>query len=249
MTKQSSKIIAFAAVAGLVAGLTGCRTVRNGQSETDLMQSHSGMEIRADYPLDSQIAELKQPVTFSIAGKFTRDTHHQWFFNGSLIDSNSVAALGVTGYDSPNLRIESASLANCGFYSYQNELKNHSESSATAQLLIVEHQEARLQALSSVRQTITVVYGTPVAGGGSGTGSCPGTYKGYVQYPGSYYFPRGGQATDGGNSGNTVVHYGVPFTNHGCSSSIPPSSYPYHFYIYFKNSVPSGPYPLKLVCF
>ena len=236
MTKQTSKIIAFAAVAGLVAGLTGCRTVRNGQGETDLMQSHSGMEIRADYPLDSQIAELKQPVTFSIAGKFTRDTHHQWFFNGSLIDSNSAAALGVTGYDSPNLRIESASLANCGFYSYQNELANHCKSSATAQLLIVEH-------------TIIVVYGTPVAGGGSGTGSCPGTYKGYVQYPGSYYFPRGGQATDGGNSGNTVVHYGVPFTNHGCSSSIPPSSYPYHFYIYFKNSVPSGPYPLKLVCY
>ena len=228
-------------LAGLLAALTGCRCT----------SCYSEKKV-ADYPLDNLVGEVSQPASFDIPGTFADNTVHRWFFNGSLIDSNAADALGITGYESPHLQIKSVTLQNCGFYTYSNQNDSRGKfghrSSATAQLLVAVHPETRLRAMAttaSAAASATVVYGTPVAGsGGSGT-TCPGPYKGYVNYSGSWKFPKGGQALDGNSAGNPVVYYGVPFTNMGCGS-VPPSSYPYHFYIYFKGAVPSGPYPLKL---
>ena len=108
---------------------------------------------------------------------------------------------------------------------------------------------ANAWATAHTDQNVVVVYGTPVAGsGGSGT-RCPGPYRGYVNYPGTWSMRNGGQATDGTGAGNPVVYYGTPFTNMGCGPNVPANNANpfYHFYIYFKGAVPSGPYPLKLV--
>jgi hypothetical protein len=103
-----------------------------------------------------------------------------------------------------------------------------------------------------------VVSGRVIPGsGGEGT-KCPGEYKGHVDFisqdpSGGWYFRNGGQAYDSVDPSNTVVyHSGVPYTNYGCSSSsntanIPKSEYPYHFIIFFKNTVPSGTYELTMV--
>jgi hypothetical protein len=237
--KRLNLAIAFVVLTTAVLALTGCRSTSCGSATR-----HS------DYPLDSQVAEFSQPAQFDIAGEFADHTLHQWFFNGRLIDSNSAATLGVTGYDSPHLRIKSVTLADCGFFTYSNQCgegrKVSRKSSATAQLLVALHPKLQLQARASAMQSGTVVYGTPVGGAGGGGTACPGPYRGYVNYNGSWCFPHGGQASDGNNAGNQVVYYGVPFSNMGCGA-IPPSASPYHFNIYFKGAVPPGPYPLKLV--
>jgi hypothetical protein len=247
MTTLSSNVIALAALTGVVASLVGCAST-DGRHETSVGKFPA-------YALPNQISEIRKPASFSVNEKFSHSPQNQWFFNGALIDSNSAPVLGVTDYDTPHLQITYVSPANCGFYIYR-KYDSH-KVSETAQLFVTERLSNRseLTPMAAI-QTTTVVYGTPIAGkGGTTSTTCPGAYKGYVEYlnpgdptgAGSWAFPHGGQAIDA--NGNWVVYYGAPYSNHGCGPTIPavPNFPNYHIYIFFKNSVPSGPYPITLI--
>ena len=243
MTKLASKIAAFAILMGLATGLTGCKSL-------GIASEHSTVKLPA-YPLDNQVADLGKPASLHISG--SRGDQHYWTFNGSLIDSESASALGVTGFDTSTLTITKTALKNCGFYVFHDGLGNVSEAS---QLLVADrgNPSPRLALANIAQPSSVVVYGTPVAGGGGTGTACPGPYRGYVEYinyqtnSGLWAFPRGGTATDGSNANNTVVYYyGFPFTNHGCVPMTKSGSY--YFYIFFKGAVPSQPYPLKIVMY
>jgi hypothetical protein len=235
MTKLTSKITMLTVLAGFAASVAGCSMM--GQKATS-----------AHIPLANHVAELGMPVNFDVSARVKPDAEHHWTFNGLIVNEESAPALGLTGFHTPRLEIKKASLDNCGFYRYEDERGNASE---TAELLLTVPQVSTRMALESAAPAVTVVvYGTPVGGrGGSGT-ACPGAYQGYVQYinsasaSGGWMFPKGGTATDA--NGNTVVFAGVPFSNNGCGPKINASTYPYHFTILFKGTVPSGPYPLTL---
>ena len=76
MTKQSSKIIAFAAVAGLVAGLTSCcNLIWTSKCPPKIVQQPQ-----------SQIAkEGDTAVSFSVVVSKPKEVSYQWQFNGSNI--------------------------------------------------------------------------------------------------------------------------------------------------------------------
>jgi hypothetical protein len=255
MTKQSSKLIALTAMFGLIASSLGCRSYHYCfRNASDSTSNRNDIKIHSDFPLDDQVVDLHKEVTFTISGTFKSEAGHQWFFNGSPITAESAPALGVTGYESNMLKITSASLTNCGFYSYENEPMDDRDGkkrkvSQTAELQIVYHPVVSPRMLGARSlQTVTVVYGTPIAGGGGNGTGCPGPYCGYANYSVSCPFTNGGQAYVTDNPGNAVVyHYGVPATNWGCGSNILPSPYPYRFKVFFKTSVPTGPYALTLV--
>jgi hypothetical protein len=248
MTKSTARLMLAAMLTGVIVGLTACRftgpSATLAASETEDPGTH-----KHNYPLDNQIVTNGTPASLVIPGDFpSAADQHRWFFNGAVIDAESAPALGVTNFDTQQLQIISASITNCGFYRYENKSGRISE---TAQLLLAEPQPLA-ETNSMTPPTTIVVYGTPIGGGGTGTG-CPGPYHGYVEYvnsqssSGGWLFLKGGQAIDDGGLGACVVYYGVPFTNHGCGPNVPPSKYPYHFCIFFQGSVPAKPYPLKLV--
>src|ERR1017187_7222319 len=249
MNKKNSKKTALTAPAKSVAGVPDHQAVNRRQDKRGSTQKHPAFLV-PDLKLDDQVAVYGQSVTFGIKRKFPSTTRHRWFFNGSPIDAKFARALGVRGYDSPNLVIESADLINCGFYTYQNELPRKDgrfaqKTSATAQLWI-----ARPEAATGALQTVVVVYGdvTPVGGH---IGTCPGRYVSYARYPATK-FANGGLACDGKNANNAVVFYGTPFTNRGCGIrcvNIPATPCYYIFCIFFKSQPPPGPYPLKLTIY
>src|ERR1039458_3893334 len=260
MTKLISKIITLSAFAGLVAGLSGCRLVGSGPQESVSTQPRIKSPPEPDWPLGDQVVELGTNTTFKVNTGFmpwNRSRRPQWYFNGYPIDSITAPALGVQT-DGSQLRIDHVSLTNCGFYIYQDEESkgSHRKSSSTAELLVfsnstvnVSDSTIRMESASSAVQTITTVFGTPIGGqDGSGTAGCPGPYKGYVRYPGYFTFANGGTATDGTGAQNPVVYYTIPFATPVCGATVPDrkSSELCYFYIFFKNSVPPGPYPLRL---
>ena len=153
MTKLTSKITSLMVLAGFAASLAGCSMIDRKASSPS-----------AHIPLDNQAVELGMPVNFDVGGRVNPDAKHHWIFNGSLIDEESAPALGVAGFDTPRLEIKKTSLDNCGFYSYEDEAGNASE---TAQLLLTVPQASTRMALESAAPAVTVVvYGTPVAGRG-----------------------------------------------------------------------------------
>ncbi len=257
MNGQIAKIVALTAPVGLAMGLTGCQSM-SSEDEQGSTQTHPAI-IVPDYKLDDRVAKIGQSVSFGIAGEFTSDNHHRWFFNGSPIDAYSARELGVTGYESPHLVIKSADLVNCGFYSYQNELlrkdgRVEQKFSATSQLWVARveaatkaPQNAELKMATAALQTVVVVYGTVISAPGH-TGTCPGQYVSYARYP-ARYFGKGGLASDGNNGGNAVVFTGTPFTNTGCgvnNVNVPTIPCNYTFGIFFKSQPSAAPYPLKL---
>lgn len=229
---------------GLLAVLTACQPVHEADDG-----KRQDTEIRIKKQPQSQLVELRSPVEFtveeSVPRSFQRPTN-RWFFNGNLIDGEVAGPLGLSNYDTPHLRINSASRTNVGFYSY---------------LLEAEDEKGRIQSLhSGVVELMVftgghspmVVYGTPIAGpDGVGT-SCPGPYVGYVCYTnandpsGGFYFKNGGTACDPNRKDTVVRYFGVPYTNSKCATNVPPSPYPYRFAIYFPSAMPSGPYPITL---
>jgi len=103
-----------------------------------------------------------------------------------------------------------------------------------------------------------VVYAAPLVSSG-GSGTCPGTYKGYVAYTltdqqGWGWVPGTNTtvftATDN-NRTNTRVEYVGAYGDSGCGQTsvtipYPPCSPAYQFTIYFKSNVPTTNYPITL---
>jgi hypothetical protein len=107
-----------------------------------------------------------------------------------------------------------------------------------------------------------LLYGSPVVSGGS-SGSCPGSYAGYVSYTktvsqGWGWVPTAGTAThvaaDGTSRLDTKVVYVGKYGDSACnqtSVSVPGSapSPKYRFTIYFPSDVPTNSYPIVLTGF
>ena len=106
--------------------------------------------------------------------------------------------------------------------------------------------------------TIFTVYATPVSSSGS-SGSCPGSYAGYVNYTktvaqGWGWAPTSGTtihtATDITRT-DTKVEYKGKSLDSGCNQttvSVPDPTYStkYRFTIYFTNNIPTNSYPIEL---
>jgi hypothetical protein len=107
-----------------------------------------------------------------------------------------------------------------------------------------------------------LVYGSPVPSGGS-SGSCPGSYAGYVNYTktisqGWGWVPTAGTsnhtAADGTARTDTKVVYLGKSGDTGCNQTSvtipdPPYSAKYRFTIYFPSDVPTNSYPIVLTGF
>ncbi len=121
MNRPIVQIVVMAAIAVVATSLTGCRTGSCGGECDSPTPARTGGGFPPDYPLYNRTANEKEPVTFDLGAKVPHGAKSIWFFNGSLIDSNSAPYLGVSDYDTPKLTIRNVSLANCGFYSYESE--------------------------------------------------------------------------------------------------------------------------------
>jgi hypothetical protein len=264
MIRHTLKVMAWIAIAGLVASSVGCRR------ERDSMVSPT-TEGFPRHALTNQIVQLHESFKFEVPAtsiEILSHPHQQWFFNGFPIDKDSAKMLGVTGFDTKTLSGEHAELINCGFYSYQNEnepeldkIPLSREFSETAQLLIISNHVHVEEALFIGGPPAgCVVYGIPIGGPGGIVNKCPGKYLGYVEYQNAndpshgWYLTdtnKNGMAYDANPQAKTEVYYiGVPSTNWGCGTNIPASKYPYHFRIYFtKAPIPSGAYGLTLAGF
>lgn len=103
------------------------------------------------------------------------------------------------------------------------------------------------------------VYANPVASPGS-SGSCPGSYAGYVVYMKTLSQGWGWKpatnttfhsACDGSGRMDTKVTYNGKGGDSGCAQTDvtvpnPPASKVYRFTIYFPNNVPTTNYPIIL---
>ena len=261
MTKHISRIIAFLAIAGLAAGLTGCCSMLKYCKDQILIINQP----------ESQTVRIGSNVTFSVFAVkgppwTTNGLSYQWQFNGTLLSGNLYwTNLTILGATNSSITITNAQIANVGFY---RVLVSGSPT--------VPSEPASLQVFTATTGAVTV-FGTPVATTGT-KGSCPGSFKGYINYTNNP--PAWGwavtdrlvkaTAANGGAylSSNTRVEYlGLEAFDTGCAagtvdilanSTVPPPAVPpshtpssrYQFTIYFKKlPLPTGAYPINLTNF
>lgn len=170
---------------------------------------------------------------------------YQWLRNGNPIPNAT----------NSTLTIQNVQIQNVGYYSC--DVFKDFESVPT--------RSALLQVFSSSIDPKTgvdpvVVYSFPCLGAG-GSGSCPGSYSGYVNYTKPYTNGWGWSpdTTNGNtvftasdtNQANTKVQYFGAYGDVGCNQTTvtipnPALSPVYRFTIYFPSSAPTNPYPITL---
>ncbi len=165
----------------------------------------------------------------------------QWFRNG----------VAIAGQTNNTLVLQNVSTNDVGFYACG--VLNGSQ--------IVPTRAANVTVYTSSPGEPITLFGSPVASGGS-SGSCPGSYAGYVSYTktvsqGWGWAPTAGTshiAADGTTRTDTKVYYMGKYGDSGCSQisvAVPdPTPSPkYRFAIYFPSDVPTNSYPIVLTGF
>ena len=190
----------------------------------------------------AQMLEIGSGITFSVDPSY--GSSFQWLCNG-------VPIANQTNY---SITIQDAQIADAGYYScnISSGLNTLSAFAATPSTTV------SLMVFNFTPNMDVVVYATPVVSNGS-QGSCPGAYKGYVNYiktaqQGWGWVPLTNTtvftATDN-NRSDTKVYYTGDYGDSGCaktSVTIPnsPFSDAYRFSIFFTNNVPTTNYPITL---
>jgi len=182
-------------------------------------------------------------ATFSVqatngAGKI----RYQWLRNGDVMEDQTNATLTLD-----NVTVDDTAMYSCDVAQEDGEA--------------VPTRSASLNVLTSGGGGQIIVYGTPLAKGGT-RGTCPGTYAGYVNYgktvaEGWGWVPTAGTtihlASDSIRT-DTKVTYTGRYLDYGCAQTIvavpdPALSPTYRFSIFFPNNVPTSPYPITLTGF
>ena len=192
---------------------------------------------RAEFEVDESLAHLD-------AARF------QWFRNGAALDAGTAKELEVLGRNKPKLTIPSTDRQHVGFYICAIQVP---AARTRYSLFFTEAAE-----LMMFHHSVLTVFGTPIAGGGPGTGNCPPPYQGYISfrktvapYGWTLVNPaQGGTASDPQRADTTVRYFGSTLAKNGCGTgrvAVPPGSDVYRFTIYLPTlPVPSGPYAIQL---
>ena len=219
--------------------------------------------------LEDQEGSIGSDVTFSLEPKFGGMTF-QWF--RQLPDRYDL----LSGQTNKAFTIQGAQLADVGFYLCQVTRGNKTEYTDPAALLLSTASDDStstgfFNSLSSGGfQTLDGGGGgggfnlyAPVSQSGGSSGSCPGTYAGYVTYKKSLtqgwgYAPTAGttvHTAEDVTRTDTKVEYLGKLGDGDCDQTIvtvpdPTASPKYRFTIYFPNNVPTtNAYPIFLTGF
>lgn len=170
----------------------------------------------------------------------------RWYFNGSPMSDLEGK---VYGSHSQTLNVLNAVPGDAGLYAcLLSRYRPNQESEPKFRF-------SRSVELLVVTNGSVVVYGTPLAGSGTGTG-CPGAYQGYVNYrktspPYGWRLAdvEGGSARDGTGRTDVWIKWFDGVKN-GCGLGSVPVPYASgrvcRFTIYFPNGVPATGHPIQL---
>jgi hypothetical protein len=245
MYTLKSKIFILPAVAGLAIFLAAFTT------------SESQPLAIVKQPEDQMI---RQGAGAMLAVAANNGDSYQWLRNG----------VAIPGQTSPGLSIPRVEIKDAGNYSCVVSKGLQSVATRVASLLVyvtAQVEKAGATPDGGMAQPMSggypiCVYGSPVVSGGS-SGSCPGSYAGYILYyktaqQGWGWSPSNNvtiyTAADGGGRSDTIVQYGGEYGDSGCDQTAVAIPYPaysplYRFAIYFKSNVPTTNYPIILTGF
>ena len=196
----------------------------------------------------------------TLAVKANDGDSFQWLRNGVPIQDQTKPSLVI-----PKVKIKDA-----GNYSCVVSKGLQAVASRAASLLVYIKGQAGNSITASGGATAQpmgggsgyTIFGLPISSAGS-SGSCPGSYAGYVSYSltlaqGWGWSPLSGTTTytaaDGGGRSDTTVQYCGDYGDSGCdqtSVTIPHPAFSglYRFVIYFPANVPATNYPIVLTGF
>jgi len=186
-----------------------------------------------------QLVQLGETATFSVDATLTGS--YQWLRNG----------IAISGQTNSTLTFENTQISDAGYYSC----------SISTGTNIMPTIAASLEVYTITPDLLVVVYAQPIVATGN-LGTCPGPYKGVVNYiktaqQGWGWAPSTNTtiytASDTTRT-NTKVEYVGDYGDSGCSKTTvtipnPTFSPVYRFTIYFTNNVPSTNYPITLTGF
>jgi hypothetical protein len=236
MNKRTSQTILVAAITAFAALTGGFASAQSADS----LSADQPEFAKITYQPEDQATSLGSNVTFTVNADIADS--YQWLHNGVVMDgqTNSTLTLGNVGID------------DVGYYFCF----------VTKGTEPVPTRGASLNVFTALTGDQITVYGAPVLGGGS-SGSCPGTYAGYVNYTktvaqGWGWAPSTNTtvhtAADGAGRTDTKIVYGGRSGDSACGQTTvtipdPTFSTKYRFSIYFTNNVPTNAYPITLTGF
>jgi hypothetical protein len=189
----------------------------------------------------NQVAQLGADVTLSFGAIDVLAC--QWMCNGVELD----------GQTNSTLTIENVQIADAGYYSSVIATSAGVEETSAASVLVYT--------VSPDDSEGIVVFGAPITQTGN-QGTCPGAYKGYVNYipattNGWGWVPSTNTTTYTAadeNRTNTKVEYVGAYGDNACDKTSVTIPYPafspvYRFTIFFTNNVPTTNYPITLTGF
>ena len=242
MNKHISKIITFATITRLAAGLIGCCSV----AAQDLVAPAGDASLQPEFPMITR-QPVDQAILVGSTATFTAQAVNgavacQWLRNG----------VPMGGQTNSTLVLENIAMEDVGYYSC--DISNGEEPVPT--------RAALLNVFTALTGDQITVFGAPVFSSGS-QGSCPGAYAGYVLYTktiaqGWGWVPTSGTtvhtAADGTVRTDTKIVYNGKNGDWGCNQTIvtvpdPTYSPKYRFAIYFPSNVPTNSYPITLTGF
>jgi hypothetical protein len=203
----------------------------------------------------NQLVPAGASATF-IVGAVNEPLAYQWMRNGVIIPGETNSSLTITN----------AQVANVGLYSCSVAKDLEIVPTRSAQLMVYINNSKVAMGKSSTSTSLNLytqftpvtVYATPVTSGGS-SGTCPGSYAGYVNYAkaptqGWGWAPDSGTinhtATDTNRMDTKLLYLGK-LSDMGCDQTtvgVPDPTYStkYRFTIYFTNNVPTNAYSIVL---
>jgi hypothetical protein len=192
---------------------------------------------------EDQLVPIGSNATFSVTA--TNTDSYQWLRNGNPL----------AGATNSSLTVQSAQTTDVGFYACNVFQGAQSVPTRAASLMVFSSSIDPQTGVDPVE-----VSALPVTSSGS-SGSCPGSYIGYVSYTKTTQNGWGwAPDTTGGNTiftatdtnrVNTKVQYIGEYGDGGCNQTSvtvpnPPVSPVYQFAIYFTNNVPTNAYTITL---
>jgi hypothetical protein len=234
MKKNTLRTIVFTAIATAIS-LTGINA--RAQDSATIAQPEFAKIILQP---EDQLVYIGSNATFIVTTE--NADAYQWLFNGNPINDATNNSFSVLN----------AQTTDVGFYSCKIFQGTEAIPTRAASLMVYTSSIDPQTGVDPV-----VVYATPILSSGS-SGSCPGSYIGYVAYTkqGSGWSP---DTTNGNtiftatdtNRTNTKVQYLGLYGDNGCNQTSvtipnPPESPVYEFDIYFTNNVPTNAYAITL---
>ena len=246
MKIKLSNALRIAAASVVVAG-TFCALTSNAEDTTYNAEFYTYYPDQAEFPLVllqpiNQVVHVHEEASFSVYATNGPLTY-QWL-------KNNVALLGETN---SILTIAGAKKSDVGLYSCNVSKGLEIVPTRSASLMVFVNSTDPDTGIDPV-----TLWATPVPSSGS-SGSCPGPYKGYINYTrtvaqGWGWAPSTNttvHTAEDTNSVNTKVQFVGRSGDSGCNQTIatvpdPSISTKYRFTIYFTNSVPTNSYSITL---